>query len=110
MAYQKPGFNKMKLSDSDINTFKKTRVSNTDKVATLIRREELEKKRYKRNKLNLLIIKELNDGRSVEQIYNRIKSVYKYVTGGTDPLNVIKYYEKKYNEAEINKNSEDLDR
>lgn len=99
------GFNKMSLNDSDMNIYKKSIFSQSDRVEAEERRKIGEKRRAKKIKFDSLIIQCLKHGESVERIYLKIGPLYKAVVGN-DPLKTIIYFASKYDKNIENKPNE----
>ncbi len=97
------GFNKMSLNNSDINTYRKSRWTQSDRVEAEEKRKNDEERRAKKKKFDLVIQEYLKRGESVERIHLKIGPLYKAVIGN-DPLKTIIYFANKYNENIENEN------
>ena len=96
------GFNKMSLNNSDINTYRKSRWTQSDRVEAEEKRKNDEERRAKKKKFDLVIQEYLKRGESVERIHLKI---YKAVIGN-DPLKTIIYFANKYNKSIENEQNE----
>ena len=99
------GFNKMSLNDSDVNTYIKSRWTQSDRVEAEEKRRNDEKRRAKKNKFDLVIQEYLKRGESVERIHLKIGPLYKAAIGN-DPLKTIIYFANKYNKSIENEQNE----
>ena len=95
----------MSLNDSDVNTYIKSRWTQSYRVEAEEKRRNDEKRRAKKNKFDLVIQEYLKRGESVERIHLKIGPLYKAAIGN-DPLKTIIYFANKYNKSIENEQNE----